>query len=103
MGLKERLARRRSEERIARGTRSSNRKQIDPDAQIDEMLRPIQRRITTIGNTLIRGVNARKGRGKEILKAQLKARVHDAYIAFGRETGSLFGDQSTTTKRRKRK
>lgn len=98
MGLSTWLARRRNENRIKQ--RSRNRKKTK-EVDVDKMIQPHVRRLQRFRNNLMSP--QRKQQGKEIVLSKIRGASRGAFIAFGKESRSLFVDESKHPSRRRKR
>lgn len=77
MGIGDRLARRKVENRIRR--KSIPREQVDPEAELDAMVQNVQDRAYRIGKRIFDASQARKTEGKQILKGWVKHGIGETY------------------------
>lgn len=92
MGIKELLARRRSENRIQRHTRSFSHKQHNTEAELDELIQSVGNRVYRTGRGVANisqrvGINLdidkrRKQEGKTILISSIKHGIGETTRAF---------------------
>ena len=79
MSIRNRLARRRAEQRLQRKTRAANRPQVDPEAEINGMIQKYSNRAYRIGQRMFDASQARKAEGKVVLKHTITHGIGVAY------------------------
>lgn len=82
MGLKEFLARRKIEERIARKTRLGFVQREDPDEKFLRRIRSIDRRINHVKNKVSKSIVIRKESGKQYLLNKTKSFLNTCVVSF---------------------